>query len=124
VYALNSHTLPITQERTLTFYRNKTDTVGTLERLSRKQCAASCCATPGCTHWQELSEKGCFHNDKNLATVQCEAYQALYTGGIKKNLVQILPTDILVKNSSVIILDRKTANKMHKKNFDKQKISN
>jgi len=97
-------------ERTIMFYRNKSDPVGSLQRLSRKQCAASCCATVGCTHWQELPEKGCFHNDvkRPAEKIKCEDYQTTYIGGIKKKQpMEKLPTDYLVKNSSVIILDKK-----------------
>ena len=87
---LSTYCSGLGSERTLTFYRNKTDRVGNIERLSRKQCAASCCATIGCTHWQELPDRGCFHNDKySKEKVICESYQSIYSGGTKKRNIQI-----------------------------------
>jgi len=98
------------EERTLLMYKNSSDKVGSMERLSRKQCAASCCSTNGCTHYQESPDKGCFHNDNrtNSRMIQCDEYVSQYTGGYKiklKNneLMNVAPP----KNSSVIFIDKK-----------------
>ena len=54
-------------------------------RMSRKACAKSCCNTEGCTHWQELPDRGCFHNDNTTRRklVHCETYQGTFLGGRK-----------------------------------------
>ena len=95
-------------------YKNSSDKVGSIERLSRKQCAASCCSTIGCTHYQESPDKGCFHNDNttNPSDIKCEDYLTQYTGGYK---IRLRDPDIVSsappKNSSVIILDKSRAKK-------------
>ena len=87
-------------------YRNSTDKVGSFERLSRKQCAASCCSTVGCTHWQEQADNGCFHNDKSSGRVKCDDYVSIYTGG--KKAVKTSPAEMLfqTRNSSIIMIER------------------
>jgi hypothetical protein len=62
--------------------------------------------------WQERPDKGCFHNDHSIKeqNVSCTSYQPSYTGGTKKKESpqdQLLLTDILLRNSSVIILSKK-----------------
>ena len=95
-------------------YKNSSDQVGSMERLSRKQCAASCCSTNGCTHYQESPDKGCFHNDNTTdsSMIRCDEYVSQYTGGYKikfkeKELNGLVPP----KNSSVIFIDKKKTKK-------------
>ena len=90
-------------------YKNSSDEVGSMERLSRKQCAASCCSTAGCTHYQEAPDKGCFHNDNksNPQNIKCDEYLSQYTGGFKVNKrdYELFKTEPS-KNTSVIIIDK------------------
>ena len=103
-------------------YKNSSDKVGNIERLSRKQCAASCCSTIGCTHYQESPDKGCFHNDNTTdpSAIRCDEYLYQYTGGYKirtkddNTAVTTKDTSAIVyppKNTSVIIIDKSKTKK-------------
>ena len=52
-------------------------------RMGAHGCSRTCCQTEACTHWQELPDRGCYHNNKETPNVHCETYTGNFIGGRK-----------------------------------------
>ena len=52
-------------------------------RMGAHGCSRTCCQTEACTHWQELPDRGCYHNNKETPNVHCEKYTGNFVGGRK-----------------------------------------
>ena len=54
-------------------------------RMGARGCSRTCCQTEGCSHWQELPDRGCYHNNNETkeSTIHCEQYTGKFFGGRK-----------------------------------------